>query len=218
MAWIAAVAAVGGAMIENNAQNQASAEMRRASGQAYGRSLAAADKAEREAKVLYNDAMANSLMGSQAALDIFGQSVPAQMGAFQAGNINAQNTLSGGLNAQLAAMLGGQVDLSGVQPQVASEIPEQTMFQQQVPHYNRGPSTQERLAATMNSWNALGGEQPPATPGGLPNPGLGMVAGTTAGINPNVAPQGFQEALNNWQVFQDDSNIPSTMFGGGWGV
>ena len=65
---------------------------------------------------LWPGAMDNANMGYQAALDMFGQSVPQQMGAFTQGNMNAQSTLLGGLDPYMAALMGNPVDMSGLQP------------------------------------------------------------------------------------------------------
>ena len=50
--------------------------------------------------------------GFQGALDVFGQSIPQQLQAFQGGNVGAQQALLGGLPQQQNAILGLPTDLS----------------------------------------------------------------------------------------------------------
>jgi len=75
----------------------------------------------------------NVQAGAQGALDIFGQAVPQQLGAFQAGNVGAQQTLLAGLPQIQNAILGRNVDLSGLQ---AQQLPVDLGFaQQQLPQF-----------------------------------------------------------------------------------
>ena len=55
---------------------------------------------------LFQGAQEARTAGSQAALDVFGGSIPSQLGAFQAGNVGAQQALTGGLGAFQQAILG----------------------------------------------------------------------------------------------------------------
>lgn len=72
-------------------------------------------------------------LGFQGALDVFGQTIPAQTAAFQAGNIGAQQNLLTGLPQFQQAILGGPVDLSALQP---TTVPAPTGFaQQQLPFF-----------------------------------------------------------------------------------
>lgn len=69
--------------------------------------------------------------GFQGALDVFGQSLPAQTQAFQQGNVGAQQTLLAGLPQIQNALLGGAIDFSQLQPQ-RLDI-DTSFFQQQLP-------------------------------------------------------------------------------------
>lgn len=91
-------------------------------------------QARGEAIPLFQGAEQNLLGGIQGALDVFGQSLPAQTQAFQQGNINAQQQLLAGLPQIQAALLGGNVDFSGLQP---SQVDTSNLgfFQQQLPDF-----------------------------------------------------------------------------------
>jgi len=56
-------------------------------------------------------------LGFQAALDVFGQTIPQQIGVFQQGNVAAQQALTQGLPQIQAAILGQPVNLQQFQPQ-----------------------------------------------------------------------------------------------------
>jgi hypothetical protein len=60
-------------------------------------------------------AFQNRLQGMNAATSLFQQSVQPQMGAFQQGNIGAQETYLSGLPQQINAILGQPIDLGGLQ-------------------------------------------------------------------------------------------------------
>ena len=83
---------------------------------------------------LYPAAQQNSNQGFQAAMDIFGQSVPAQMNAFQGGNVAAQQQLLAGLPQMNNALLGAPIDYSQLQ---AYQAPQQdySFLQQQLPKF-----------------------------------------------------------------------------------
>ena len=100
--------------------------------QAFIREQAA--KARQDILPLFGDASENRLLGSQAALDIFGQAVPQQINAFQQGNIGAQQSLLAGLPQIQNAILGMPVDYSALSAQ--SIQPDLSMFNQQLPNFN----------------------------------------------------------------------------------
>lgn len=78
-------------------------------------------------------AFENRNLGFQGALDVFGQTIPQQFGAFQQGNMQAQGALLAGLPQFQNAILGLPADLSGFQPQ---RIDVDTGFaQQQLPEF-----------------------------------------------------------------------------------
>ena len=90
-------------------------------------------QARKDALALFPASDVNRNLGFQAALDVMGQTIPQQFSAFQQGNVGAQNALLSGLPQFQNAILGGQVDLSGMQPQA---IQYDTSFaQQQLPQF-----------------------------------------------------------------------------------
>jgi len=90
-------------------------------------------QARRDVIGLFDTANINRNLGTQAALDIFGQTIPQQFGAFQQGNVGAQETLLAGLPQIQNAILGLPTELSGLQPR---SIEFDTDFaQQQLPDF-----------------------------------------------------------------------------------
>ena len=90
-------------------------------------------KAGEEAKQLFQTAEGNLQTGMQAGLNIFGQAIPQQLSTFQQGNVGAQEQLLAGLPQIQNALLGQQVDLSGLQPKQVQFDP--SFFQQQLPQF-----------------------------------------------------------------------------------
>lgn len=92
-----------------------------------------AAEARADALALFPGFEQNVQAGAQGALDIFGQAVPQQLGAFQTGNVGAQQALLAGLPQIQNAILGRPVDLSGLQ---AQQLPVDLGFaQQQLPQF-----------------------------------------------------------------------------------
>ena len=83
---------------------------------------------------LYPAAQQNANQGFQAAMDIFGQSVPAQMNAFQGGNVAAQQQLLAGLPQMNNALLGAPIDYSQFQTYQAPQQ-DYSFLQQQLPAF-----------------------------------------------------------------------------------
>jgi len=95
---------------------------------------AATEQARQDLFKLFPAAQQNAQLGFQGALDIFGQSLPAQTDAFQQGNVGAQQQLLAGLPQQQNALFGNQVDFSQLQP-VQVQTPDLGFFQQQLPQF-----------------------------------------------------------------------------------
>jgi len=125
-------AAVIGGVASNVASNKASKAQSKASSAAIGATQQAAGEAREDINRIFPEAQATANQGFQGALDVFGQSVPAQLDVFQQGNIGAQQALISGLPQIQNAILGGNVDLSGLQPFQAQNVPT-GLFQQQTP-------------------------------------------------------------------------------------
>jgi hypothetical protein len=61
---------------------------------------------------LFPSAQESLQTGIQAGLDVFNQAIPAQLQAFQGGNVGAQNQLIQGLSQQQNAILGQPIDFN----------------------------------------------------------------------------------------------------------
>ena len=118
------------------------------------RGIEATEKAVAEARgdlfKLFPAAQQNAQQGFQGALDVFGQSIPAQTGVFQQGNVAAQNQILAGLPQMQNAILGGQVDYSALQP-TQLQMPDLSFLQQQL------PQTVDPYAPVMGPENPLTG-------------------------------------------------------------
>lgn len=88
---------------------------------------------------LFPAAQQNIQQGFQGALDVFGQSLPAQADVFQQGNVAAQQQLLAGLPQFQNAILGGNVDFSQLQPTQLQQ-PDLSFFQQQLPQLQAEPN------------------------------------------------------------------------------
>jgi len=73
-------------------------------------------KAERSSEALFGGAEGNILAGNEAAYALLRQLGPQQIGAFQQGNVGAQQQLIGGMSQVQAALMGQPVDYSAFQP------------------------------------------------------------------------------------------------------
>lgn len=113
--------------------------------------IAQTKKAEGTAQTLFGAADENLRLGQQGALDVFGQFVPQQLGAFQAGNVGAQEALIQGQDRFRNATLG----LPQGPAQQAVQLPVDTSFaQQQLPQFQ----TSEQA---LNPAPALGSQMGP---------------------------------------------------------
>jgi hypothetical protein len=135
MPW-GAIAAIGGAMINSESNSDASKEARWGQNASIRAMREGEERAKAAAIPLFDASQRNALAGFQGALDIQGQFAPAQIDAFQQGNMQAQDTMRAGLDPQIAAILGGNIDLSGLQSQQVN-TPDPSMFQHQLPDFSR---------------------------------------------------------------------------------
>ena len=97
---------------------------------------------------LFPAAQQNLQQGFQGALDVFGQSLPAQTDVFQQGNVGAQQQLITGLQQQQNALFGNQVDMSQLQPFQVQQ-PDLGFFNQTLPQLTP-QATPETTNANMN--------------------------------------------------------------------
>lgn len=125
-------AAVIGAISSNKASKKAAQSSEKGAATAAAETRRATEEARSDLFKLFPAAQQNVQQGFQGALDVFGQSLPAQTNVFQQGNIGAQEQLLAGLPQFQNAILGNQVDFSQLQP-TQIQTPDLGFFQQQLP-------------------------------------------------------------------------------------
>jgi hypothetical protein len=209
MIGTAIAGSVVGAVSSRNASRRAARSQRE--GQASAQ--AAIDRGTKEAREsaipLFQSAQDNALQGFDAALALQGRTTPEQIRAFQQGNQNAQNTLLAGAPQFQNAILGGNVDLSGLQQQQI-QGPSADFFQQQLPEFT---SINQALNPT------------PVTPPQFTGGGFGGIggfggSGNFGGFQNNQFPTGFQMPSNlinpgfPQQPQQPTTGAPGGLLGG----
>ena len=114
-AVIAGGATLGAAALDAKSSKNAvkSAERQKAASQAYIEKQIA--QARSDIFKLFPAAQESRQQGLQSGIDLYSQAYPAMMNTFQQGNVGAQNALIQGLPQIQNAILGGPVDLSGIQ-------------------------------------------------------------------------------------------------------
>mgnify|MGYP003645586734 FL=1 len=153
-----ATAMVGTAIIGGVASNVASNKAGKATDRASQTAADTTREMAAQGRKDVNDNMAiaqqQANQGFQGALDVFGQSNPAQMDVFQQGNLGAQQALIAGLPQIQNAILGGNVDLSGLQPFQVQQ-PDMSFMQQTLPSLT--PQDTAGFAQTGNPADMNGG-------------------------------------------------------------
>ena len=144
--------AILGAISSRNASKSAVKAQDKAAASAADQTTQAADRARADINRLFPQAQQAGQQGFQGAIDVFNQGINPQMQAFQGGNVAAQNQILAGLPQIQNALLGNQVDLSGLQ---AYQAPQQDLsfMDQQLPYMQ-----QQDANAQMN--NGLGSFDP----------------------------------------------------------
>ena len=102
-------------------------------------------KAEGQITNLFGASQSNQQEGFKRALEILGQTIPQQLSTFQQGNVGAQEQLLAGLPQIQNALLGRQVDLSGLQPKQVQFDPSFT--QQKIPFFQDSRQALEQAGA-----------------------------------------------------------------------
>ncbi len=127
------------------AEKAAAKKQERAIGDAQNITRESADRARADLNRLFPQAQQTAQQGFQGALDVFGQSLPAQTDVFQQGNIGAQQAILAGLPQIQNALLGGNVDFSQLQPFRAQQ-PDLSFFQQQLPQLQQQQLQQQEMS------------------------------------------------------------------------
>ena len=129
-----------GAYVGDRASSKAADAQSSSSSAALAATRRAAEEARGDVNRIFPQAQQTAQQGFQGALDVFGQSLPAQTDVFQQGNVGAQQAILSGLPQIQNALLGGNVDFSQMQPFQAQQ-PDLGFFQQELPQIE-----QQRLA------------------------------------------------------------------------
>ena len=172
-------AAVIGAVASNKASKRAQEATAQASDVAAQNLKEAQDQARGDLFTLFPSAEQNAQLGFQGALDVFGQSLPAQQQVFQQGIGGAQQALLGGAQQFQNAILGQPVDFSALQPQEFQQ-PDLSFFQQQLPDFQSIPQAFGVDPAAIPEGQTLGSVLAGQNIG-TPNPFGGFGSGGGAG-------------------------------------
>lgn len=174
MATAAAIAGV----VASSASSRSSSR-RAADAETRGQDLAAQQvqmatrQARGDAIPLFESAQQNALAGFGSSLDLLQQIAPQQQQFAQQGNIGARETLLGGQQQFQNAILGGNVDLSGLRRDPLA-LPDASLFQQQLPEFTSIGQALE--TARTNAIPGFGGGG--VGVGGQGGGGLGGAGGT----------------------------------------
>lgn len=122
VAAVMAATAVVGAISSRNSSRRAAAAQTRGQDKASQQVTGGVKRAEDAINRLFPQAQQSAQQGFQGAIDVFGQTLPQQANLFQSGNVAAQQALLSGQPQFMNAILGRQVDLSGIQPFQAQPI------------------------------------------------------------------------------------------------
>lgn len=131
MVAVAAATVVGGAVnYKSNKDSQKATAT--ASDKAAAQLEETTGAARADLEDLFSQSGQRQEQGFQGALDVFGQSLPAQTDVFTQGNVAAQQQILQGLPQIQNALMGNQVDYSQLQPFQVQQ-PDLSFFQQQLP-------------------------------------------------------------------------------------
>ena len=139
-----------GAVSSRNSSRRAADTQQKASDAAAAQTKQATEQARADINRLFPQAQQAGQQGFQGAMDVFNQSINPQMQAFQGGNVAAQNQILAGLPQMQNAILGNQIDYSGLQ---AYEAPQQDLsfMNQQLPYFQQQEAESQRIQeATAN--------------------------------------------------------------------
>ena len=182
-AAVLAVTAVAGAVSSRNASKKAASATKSAAKTAADQTSQSANQARADLFKLFPAAQQNAQQGFQGALDVFGQSLPAQTNVFQQGNLGAQQAILQGLPQIQNALLGNQVDLSQLQPFQVQQ-PDLGFFQQQLP---QAVDPFAPPPPVTNQQMGFGGLLPPGEfIGPLPSNMLGGAVGSNRSLGANT--------------------------------
>ena len=103
------------------------------------------------ANKLFGQREKNVRAGIASGEDLYRQTMPHQFSQMNAGNQNAQQVLSGGLQQANNAILGGAIDYSAFQPQSTPDI-DMSMFETETPNYTFTDGTDNFTPEPVPAW------------------------------------------------------------------
>lgn len=177
-AAVLAVSSIGGALASNSASKKAVKASASAADKASLQTLQSKNRARQDLELLFPQAQQSANQGFQSALDVFGQSVPAQSNAFQQGNIGAQQAILSGLPQIQNALFGNQVDFSQMQPFQVQQ-PDTSFLNQQTPVTIQNQINAEQAAAAEQQ--RLSNEAASQGPSVGIGPNIGNLSGNILG-------------------------------------
>ena len=220
-------ASILGAITGSKASSKAAKASKAGSDAALRHQKEAASQARGDLLTMFPNAQRTGQEGFQGALDVFGQSLPAQTDSFMQGNVGAQNAILAGMPQMQNAILGGNVDYSQFQP-FQMEQPDLSFFNQTLPQtqYAQDQASAADAAAKMaalqqQQWDAA--SQGPAQ-SLVNNPVIENRLDNilrTGGSEFNQYAQDFQsnhQGLGRQQAQQAQQSTPTidSLFGGRW--
>lgn len=190
-AAVLAVTAVAGAVASKKSGDKAIKASASAADKASTQTQQSANLARLDVNRLFPQAQLTGQQGFQSALNVFGDSLPAQTDVFQQGNVAAQQAILSGLPQIQNALFGNQVDLSQLQPFQVQQ-PDLSFFNQTLPQFaptdTQGqPQNQAQLfqgAASTGPFQGIG-------------PNVGNLSGTMHGGGPTSVGNNMKNILRN---------------------
>lgn len=189
-------AAALGAISSRNSAKKAARAQEQSTGASMRFTREATEQARGDVQRMFPKAQESSRAGFQSALDVFNQSVPQQAQLFQQGNIGAQQALTAGLPQQISALLGGPVDISGIQP-VQLQQPDMGYAKQMLRLPDALEAVKPKASLPIGFYRGISGGGPI---GGFNNLGMWF------GFNPNLP-------INN-ETIEPPSNVGNIIAGG----
>ena len=200
-AAVLAVTAVAGAVAAKKSGDKAIKATTQAASTAAGQTTASANQARADVNRLFPQAQQTAQQGFQGALDVFGQSLPAQTDVFQQGNLGAQQAILSGLPQIQNALFGNQVDLGQLQPFQVQQ-PDLGFFNQTLPQFT--PQDTVGFAQTGNPADM--------------NAGLGQFDATNPAFNNVMGPFEFHSSPNRQSPILGGQNLGIDRGFGGFGI
>ena len=180
-AAVLGVTSIVGAVSARNASKRAGSAQVKAAETASAQTQKSADQARRDLFNIFPQAQQTAQQGFQGALDVFGQSLPAQTDTFQQGNVGAQQAILSGLPQMRNALFGNNVDFSQMQPFEVQQ-PDLSFFNQTLPQVQQRQERDAQIEQAIANGTSFYGNN---------NQGQqGQFQGASNIFNQNINPNG----------------------------